>query len=239
MPTNRKRSRAQVDRSPVALRRILLATDLTACCDRALDRAVMIARQHNAALRVLHVVDASLLTPRFVKEEVREGKARVDAYVREYRGDGFSIETAATPGDPAKAIVEEASAARADLIVMGMADYGAPSAAFRGTTIDRTVRSAPCPVLAVKARPRRGYDAIMFGSLIRSQIDDMVESGPRANLIVRRGVAYDVLLREVERLEPDLVVLGTHGRTGLSKVVLGSVAEALLARLRCDVLVSR
>jgi Universal stress protein family len=34
----------------------------------------------------------------------------------------------------------------------------------------------------------------------------------------------------------DLVVLGTHGRTGVSRAVLGSVAEAVIRRARCRVL---
>ncbi|MDH3664796.1 MAG: universal stress protein [Alphaproteobacteria bacterium] len=45
--------------------------------------------------------------------------------------------------------------------------------------------------------------------------------------------------KHAAQLAPDLVVLGTHGRTGVSKLFLGSVAEALLDVLTQDVLVAR
>ena len=37
----------------------------------------------------------------------------------------------------------------------------------------------------------------------------------------------------------DLVVVGTHGRTGVKRLVLGSVAERIVREARCDVLVAR
>ncbi len=55
--------------------------------------------------------------------------------------------------------------------------------------------------------------------------------------VVRHGETQAVLRAEAERLKPDLMVLGTHGRVGLSRAVLGSVAEKFLNRPVCDVLV--
>jgi nucleotide-binding universal stress UspA family protein len=45
-------------------------------------------------------------------------------------------------------------------------------------------------------------------------------------LIVRRGEVYDELEDLIQKEQIDLVVVGTRGRTGLSKMVLGSVALA-------------
>jgi nucleotide-binding universal stress UspA family protein len=45
-----------------------------------------------------------------------------------------------------------------------------------------------------------------------------------------------VIVRVARELPADLVVLGTHGRTGLARVVLGSVAEQVLRRAPCPVL---
>ncbi len=50
----------------------------------------------------------------------------------------------------------------------------------------------------------------------------------------REGVAEIVAL--AEREHADLIVLGTHGRSGLAHVLLGSVAERVLRRARCPVL---
>ena len=55
--------------------------------------------------------------------------------------------------------------------------------------------------------------------------------------IVKQGEPVAVLRDEVSNLRPDLLVLGTHGRVGLSHMLIGSVAEAILNQPPCDVLV--
>ncbi len=56
---------------------------------------------------------------------------------------------------------------------------------------------------------------------------------------IRHGDARSVILTEIAAREADLVVLGTHGRSGLAHMVVGSVAEWVIAAARCDVLVTR
>ncbi len=55
--------------------------------------------------------------------------------------------------------------------------------------------------------------------------------------ILRRGDARRVILDTAFQRRPDLLVLGSHGRSGLARVLLGSVAEAVVRAVRCDVLV--
>ncbi len=55
--------------------------------------------------------------------------------------------------------------------------------------------------------------------------------------IMRRGPVTSVLADIVEREKIDLLVIGTHGRTGLKKLVLGSVAEEVLRTARIPVMV--
>ncbi|MBI2820358.1 MAG: universal stress protein [Acidobacteria bacterium] len=57
--------------------------------------------------------------------------------------------------------------------------------------------------------------------------------------ILRRGDPRKVILREGAGRKADLIVLGTHGRTGLSRSMLGSVAEWIVRAAECDVLVAR
>ncbi|WP_116140471.1 universal stress protein [Trinickia diaoshuihuensis] len=52
------------------------------------------------------------------------------------------------------------------------------------------------------------------------------------------GIA-DVLARAADECEADLVVMGTHGRHGMRRVLLGSVAEALLRKAHTPVLLVR
>lgn len=49
------------------------------------------------------------------------------------------------------------------------------------------------------------------------------------------GIA-DMIRQVAEKLDADLIVMGTHGRTGLAHVFLGSVAERTLRRAPCPVL---
>lgn len=53
----------------------------------------------------------------------------------------------------------------------------------------------------------------------------------------RPGKVLDVLRETVQSKQIDLLVIGTHGRTGVEKVVLGSVAEAIFRESACPVLI--
>jgi nucleotide-binding universal stress UspA family protein len=53
------------------------------------------------------------------------------------------------------------------------------------------------------------------------------------------GDPCEVILRTAEEDHCDLIVLGTHGRTGLSRAILGSIAEQVLRRASCPVLTMR
>lgn len=57
--------------------------------------------------------------------------------------------------------------------------------------------------------------------------------------LLHEGDPRSVILDAVARRGCDLVALGTHGRSGLSHVLLGSVAEAVVRAATCDVLVAR
>src|SRR5690606_36768376 len=62
---------------------------------------------------------------------------------------------------------------------------------------------------------------------------------PKVEHIVREGDALEVLQQLVEERDIDLTVVGTHGRTGLRRAILGSVSESAIAKLPCDVLATR
>ena len=58
----------------------------------------------------------------------------------------------------------------------------------------------------------------------------------RWSLRVEEGSAFEVISRVVEEMRPDLVIMGTHGRSGIIKVLLGSVTEKALRSLDVDIL---
>ena len=51
------------------------------------------------------------------------------------------------------------------------------------------------------------------------------------------GDATDILLKESSKLQPGMLVIGTHGRTGLGHIVMGSTAEYLVRHATVPVLV--
>lgn len=81
----------------------------------------------------------------------------------------------------------------------------------------------------------RGHAAKRLNRFVAS----LGEAGLRRRAAVRRGDARSVVLDEAERRRADLVILGTHGRSGVARTLLGSVAETVVAEARCDVLVAR
>lgn len=72
---------------------------------------------------------------------------------------------------------------------------------------------------------------------------EIVKLGSRYNIpavqqLIKIGAAKIVLLDEAERLQADLIVLGSHGRRGI-RLLLGSTANAVLHGAKCDVLAVR
>jgi nucleotide-binding universal stress UspA family protein len=71
------------------------------------------------------------------------------------------------------------------------------------------------------------------------RLDRMHERGITADLVGRAGPAGEVVAQVAAENHAELIVIGTHGRTGISRLLLGSVATAILRHAPCDVLVCR
>ncbi len=69
-------------------------------------------------------------------------------------------------------------------------------------------------------------------------VDSELFQGIKHLELVREGfgLVSEVLLELIDRLHIDLIVLGTHGRGGIKKLVLGSTAEEIINRAPCAVL---
>jgi universal stress protein A len=64
-------------------------------------------------------------------------------------------------------------------------------------------------------------------------------SGVRARTLLLRGVPHETIRRAARKTRADMVVVGTHGRTGVSRLVVGSVAARVVATAPCPVLTVR
>ncbi len=75
---------------------------------------------------------------------------------------------------------------------------------------------------------------------LKSQYDMVVPRDIKASLKVeqmtRIGVPFLEIVKAAKEKDVDLIVMGTHGRTGLSHVLIGSVAEKVVHHAHCGVL---
>lgn len=65
------------------------------------------------------------------------------------------------------------------------------------------------------------------------------KSGVHVKTLLRDGVAHSEITRAARSLRSDLIVIGTHGRTGLAKLFLGSVAARVISTATCPVMTVR
>ena len=75
--------------------------------------------------------------------------------------------------------------------------------------------------------------------MLEQFLDAPLERGRATSLRVAEGAAAHEILRHARESAVDLIVMGTHGRTGLMSVLLGSVAEQVIRLAPCSVLVVR
>lgn len=102
----------------------------------------------------------------------------------------------------------------------------------------RLAQLANIMVLVVHAHSMEGD-----GQHGRRRLDRLIQAlrdqGVRAEGICRVGHPVETIVEEAGRWEADIVVVGTQGRRGVSRLMLGSVAEGVLRRAGCPVLVVR
>lgn len=279
--------------------KILLATDLSCRCDRALDRAVWLARAWNAALVIVHVLE-----PR-PEDSVRgedipswrrppERAAVVERQIRsDMIGALHSVIVRVEDGDPAKRIAEIAREEGCGLIVTGVARDQTFERALLGATVDRLIRNAPAPVLVVRARAKAAYEKIVvatdfsvssryaldtasrhfanaeiallhafhvpFEGLttstdIRQQSREQLQIEAdafmakwdasdqlkrRVQVLIEHGAPEPLLQALVDDGKADLIVIGSHGRSAVFDILIGSTAKRIMESARADVLLVR
>jgi nucleotide-binding universal stress UspA family protein len=120
------------------------------------------------------------------------------------------------------------------------------------TRLLRDVGEGPLEITLLHAwQPLVDYDCAFTGAALRHPLDgteeqarSLVEAmasecqveGVKITPVVRQGYPTRVVVNESKSIGADLVALGTHGRSGLTRFVLGSVAERVVHAARCPVL---
>jgi len=151
----------EVTPSPFRLKRILVPIDFSDCSKKALQYALPLAKQHQAAITLLYVVPTtSYAAGEYggIDYASLEADARASAdktlaalVVDEIRGE-VSADTVVCTGTPAPEIIEVAKRLPADMIIVSTHGRTGLKHVFLGSVAENVVRHAPCPVLVVRER---------------------------------------------------------------------------------------
>lgn len=279
------------------MERILVATDFSERSDRAIRRAILLAKTTGASLILIHVVDDDQ-PDRILRAEQQAGEDVLAEQTLSLRKiDGLACTSRIVLGDPFEGITAAVREDNADLLIIGPHRRRALKDVFVGTTAERTIRASNRPVLMANGIPAAPYRNVLV-ALDLSECSAMavravqqlgletnaivsvvhVFDAPAAGLMVQASSTKDQIreyLAEEEKraagelatflkdleLTPtrqimkhgetstahticavaqetsaDLIVVGTRGRTGIAKALLGSVAEEVLRISDRDVL---
>lgn len=78
-----------------------------------------------------------------------------------------------------------------------------------------------------------------FSSELQQFVDERHVKGVNVATLVREGPVVAGILEQARAITADLIVMGTHGRTGVARLLLGSVAEQVVRLAPCPVLTIR
>ncbi|TNF77408.1 MAG: universal stress protein [Acidobacteria bacterium] len=298
--------------TPSHLRTVVAATDLSETAKIGIQWATEIARDHSSRLHLIHGISLSGLAMDYVSiqadlhEKLRQAaEEKLAELAEEARTRIDEVDWAVEIGEPSGVITRTADKLCADLIVVGTRGLRGLDHLLLGSTAERVVQRANCPVLTVhpqdadRERPVRrilvatdlseeskraatwslsllaetpeesevfllhsyhvpyefgvegAYGSAAAGLQlwknvdidVRARLDKFAEplrrNGVEVNILAIEGYPPEVIVDQAETLKVDLIAMGTHGRTGLSHVLLGSTAERVVQRAACPVLTVR
>lgn len=143
-----------------AFRRILVPLDFSEHAQKALRYATALARQFDSSLVLVHVIEPLVYPADFgytplpanllEQDFEREANARLEAVAAAQAAVGFQVEHFVRIGKPYHEIALAAAEQRADLVVLTTHGYTGLTHVLLGSTAERVIRHAPCPVLVVR-----------------------------------------------------------------------------------------
>ena len=106
------------------------------------------------------------------------------------------------------------------------------------------VMTPPSPFIGEGTPPRTYADLLLIArrsaaKRLAALLTRARRNGIRAQTLFVEGLPADEILRAARRARADLVVMGTHGRSGVSRLFMGSVAERVVRESRLPVLTVR
>jgi len=145
---------------PLPVKKILVPVDFSDCSLFALHYAVNLAKQVDASLLLVHVASSLLAPPEmeYVHLDLKKFQAEVEKHASAKLAAIAQKEIPATVhaspivrhGTPWEEITRTAKDRKADLIVIGTQGHTGLKHVFLGSTAEKVVRFAGCPVLVVR-----------------------------------------------------------------------------------------
>lgn len=276
----------------MSIGRILLAMDFTDAASSAQSEAGLLARTFGTEVELAHVAPDTRADDLDVAGVRRHLERLLERVARDLEGDRVRVSRphrVELGVQPAAALLGLLGERPYDLTVLGAGVKTTADRVLLGSTAERVVREAPCPVWLTRpcrdhAEVRRILCAIDGSapvaevlaaavSLARSFVAELcllnvlpstdVRFGSRQvakeataksvagfeaavkgidlhgiehALVERRGKPAVEIVAAAEELGADLLVLGSGGRTGLSRLVRGNTAEKVLRQVPCSML---
>ena len=203
------------------MKNILVATDLSERSDRAMDRAALLAKQMNATLHIVYVVDDEVTSTIAL---TCEENATVELQRQVAEGalfKGLKTKIYVEFGHPWKMITQLAEHHKADLVVLGAHRNRGFRELFSGTTLHRIAKACKSPFLVAIDRATKRYSKIVVGvdfsecaqhaADLASRISDghpltLVHAYhiPFKGLTMRADEHGDIIVREKKRIESEI-----------------------------------
>lgn len=153
-----------VSRKFVHPAKILVAVDFSNESKKAVKYAVALARRFGSSIILVHVIELMPYPLDFGygpiavdlpgKEAIQKFRARLDALGKDYAEANLPVTVYVLTGVAHHEIVNLAKKLESNLIVMATHGYTGINHALIGSTAEKVVRHAPCPVLVVRNRER-------------------------------------------------------------------------------------
>lgn len=147
-------------RSPFKLNRILVPIDFSDCSKKALQYALPLAKEHQAAITLLYVVPTAYGGSEYAAIDYAQLEASMKAGGQKELAklemdemlNEVSTDTLVRVGSAAREIIETAQELPADLIVISTHGRTGLKHVLLGSVAEHVVQRAPCPVFVVRER---------------------------------------------------------------------------------------
>ena len=157
-----ERETAAAVAAEVKLRRILVGCDFSADSDLAIQYGISLAQEFQTELYLAHVLEPTVYKDMLTQQASsadsdREGlreklTQKLNGMVPEDAKQWCTPETLLLAGHPSDELIKYAVVHEVDLIVLGVRGHSVMESLLVGSTTDRVVRQAPCPVLSVRPK---------------------------------------------------------------------------------------